>query len=237
MGADETDPTPRETRDASDPGDGGDGGSFRAQFATAERRTELAATILMSIAIVLSAFCAWQATRWGGVQATSFAEASTARIESGKAQGSAYQELAYDASTLLQLALAFSRGETETVSTLSDSFIRDEFKPYVDEWVALDPLQNPDAPATPFDLPGFENAALVEAAEFEEVASAKFEEAKDANQTGDDYILATVYFAAVLFFAGVSTKLDQILLRWTILAVATAGLVFGISRIVTLPFY
>ena len=208
------------------------------RFRDPSRRIELVATILMSVAVVCSAYCAWQATRWGGVQATAFAEASSMRLESSKAMSTGVQQTAYDASTLLQLAVfAYSEGGTRTVTEFSERFMREEFKPFVDEWLAFEPFKNPEAPKTPFELEDFKNAEIESARGLEEKASASFEEAKAANQTGDDYILATVYFATVLFFAGVSTKLDERVLVWAILVLATAGLGFGFSRMLTLPFH
>lgn len=47
--------------------------------------TEIAAAILLSIATVLTAWCAYQATRWSGVQSIRYAEASAARVESTRA--------------------------------------------------------------------------------------------------------------------------------------------------------
>ncbi|MCI0886089.1 MAG: hypothetical protein J4N92_07885, partial [Chloroflexi bacterium] len=45
---------------------------------------ELLSAILLSVAVVGSALSAWQASLWSGEQATLFAEASTARLESNR---------------------------------------------------------------------------------------------------------------------------------------------------------
>jgi len=234
---------PEEIKDNNNSGVGGAGpggsqdDSLVARFRDPARRLELIATILMSIAVVSSAYCAWQATRWSGVQAVAFAEASTARVESSKAQSNGVQQAAYDASTLLELTLAYSRGETQTASTMKDRFMREEFVVHVDDWLAMEPLKNPDVPRTPFELETFSNAQMDLSEDLEEQAAVKFEEAKEANQTGDDYILATVYFATVLFFSGVSTKLDQRPLQWFVILLAAGGLAFGFFRALTLPFF
>jgi hypothetical protein len=86
-------------------------------------------------------------------------------------------------------------------------------------------------------LPNFTNDSLERSKTLDEEASAKFKVATDANQTGDDYILSTVYFALVLFFAGVSTKLDYRLPQRLVLVFAVAGLLFGFGRMLTLPFH
>jgi hypothetical protein len=59
------------------------GGGTRRGFLDQER-LELAATIVMSIAVVLTAWSAFQAGKWSGVQSIRFAEAGAARTESAR---------------------------------------------------------------------------------------------------------------------------------------------------------
>jgi hypothetical protein len=47
---------------------------------------------------------------------------------------------------------------------------------------------------------------LLESDRLDRAASARFDQGKDANQDSDSYVLATIFFAAVLFFAGLSSK-------------------------------
>lgn len=198
---------------------------------------EIIAAILMSVAVVGSAYCAYQATRWSGVQATAFAEASTARIESLRSQSTGIQQTAYDASTTLQLIIANSEGATDTAADLADRFIRDEYSVYVEEWLALEPFKNDDAPASPFELESYQNQKIVEAEELSDDASEKFEVALAANQTGDDYILTTVFFATVLFFTGIATKYRNIRIKTVLVALGCAGLIFALVTVSGLPFH
>jgi hypothetical protein len=46
----------------------------------------------------------------------------------------------------------------------------------------------------------------IEADEATTTVDLRGQQARDANQTGDNYVLVTVLFASVLFVAGVSTK-------------------------------
>lgn len=211
--------------------------TLRQRMREPEPRIELIATVLMSIAIALSAYCAYEATRWSGVQSIDFATASTYRVESTKAASTANQQQSYDASTLLNLSEAYIQGETAVVTELGERFIREEFRPFVEQWVALDPLNNPDAPETPFELPGFVNREQERSKQLDQEAAIKFQEAQEANQNGDDYVMATVFFALVLFFAGISTKLDYIFLQRLVLIFGTIGLLMGFVRMLTLPFH
>jgi len=45
-----------------------------------------------------------------------------------------------------------------------------------------------------------------------------------------------VFFASVLFFAGISTRFDWLNVRIGVLAFATLGLSYGIYRILTLHY-
>ncbi len=207
----------------------------------AEYWLELLSSVLLAVAVVATAYSAYEATRWSGVQATSFAEAGSLRNQSVAALSTANAQTAYDATTFGQFVFQF-RGQIEDqddlaeARDLADDLMRDEFLVYLDEWLALDPLNNPDAAQTPFELPDFSNASQVESDRLVDQAEAKFQEARDANQTGDNYILATVFFASVLFFTGISGKFLNLNLRAVILVLALGGLGFGLWRMLTLPF-
>lgn len=201
-----------------------------------ERRMEIVASILMSIAVVATAYCAWQSGRWNGMQILRYAEASSLRLESAKADGAGDTLAAYDAQTFVQIAQAYLQGSRREAKQLADLFIRDEFRVYVDRWLALDPARNPAVPQSPFELTGYHNDEQRKAAEFETRALRKFNQAQRANQVADDYILATVFFATVLFFAGISSKFDAAQVRTGILAMASVGLTVAFVLMLRLPF-
>ena len=199
---------------------------------------EFMATLLLSLAAVGSAYGAWQASLWGGVQAIQFAEASSVRIESSRAASEGIQQLAYDASTFVQyvLAVAVEGRDREAVREVANRFMRKEFRPYVDEWLALKPFQNPEAPDSPFELPDFKNASREESFRLERLAREKLEAGKEANHNADEYVLATLYFALVLFFAGVSSKLLNRRLITVALMLGATGVVLGVVQVLSLPF-
>jgi len=64
-----------------------------------------------------------------------------------------------------------------------------------------------------------------------------FDEGRDANQTSDNYILSTIFFAAVLFFAGLATKFRSDRVAMGALAFGTLVFLSGLVRLMTLPFY
>jgi hypothetical protein len=207
----------------------------RLQISETIRWTELVAAILLSIAVVGSAFSAWQATKWSGEQAISFAEASANRIQASSVLNLAATEISYDAMTFVDAVVLYTDGGEDAISVFEERLFREDFKPFVDEWLALDPLNNPDAPRTPFDLADYENPSVALAELFQQEAEANTQEAKDHNKASDDYILSTVFFAAVLFFAGISTKFRSPTIRWAALFMGVIGLAAAAGFFLTLP--
>lgn len=59
--------------------------------------------------------------------------------------------------------------------------------------------------------------------------------ARAANQRGDNYVLATVLFASVLFFAGISSKFDRNRERTALLVMGAVLLLVGIGVLATFP--
>lgn len=203
----------------------------------AKLRSELAATFILSIAVVASAYCAYQSTRWSGLESLELGKAATLRVESAKALNLGTQQMTYDAILFSQMGLAYHQGDMDTFNLLREQLARPEFGGYIDKWVTQNPRGDSGSPQTPFEVEGFNNAEIERSKKLQKEAEEAFVDAQRAIRTGDDYILATVFFAGVLFFGGVSTKIESIRLRWTMLVFAGAWLVGGFFRALTLPFH
>ena len=86
-------------------------------------------------------------------------------------------------------------------------------------WLATRPLENPDAPLTPFALPQYKLAAAAEAKRLDAEAEVSSATVRRNIQRASNYILGVVLFSVSLFFAGMSTKLSEPRLRKITLAV------------------
>ncbi|MBW8059890.1 MAG: hypothetical protein FVQ78_06055 [Solirubrobacterales bacterium] len=199
-------------------------------------RLELWSAAMLAVATLATAYSAYEATRWGGQQATRFTQASATRTESAKAQSRGFSLVTIDAGLFTQFAVAFSQGDVPLQQILRRRFFRDEFKKAFNAWLKLRPLQNPDAPDVPFQMKEYKLAALQKASRLEKDASRFFEEGREANQTADNYVLATIFFAAVLFFGGLSVKFRS--QRLVVATLTFGSLMFcsGVARLATLPF-
>lgn len=217
----------------------------------ASDRIELVATIIMALAAILTAWCAFEAGMWSGIQAIEFSASSGDRIESTRADTLAGQQRIVDVevftSWLDAVATEIDTGEIPPVAeagytpaegTLSAFYfqrMRDEFKVALDAWLATDPLNDPSAEPTPFQMTEYSQAASVQADELLTEAADHRAAALDANKNGDFYVLLTVGFALVIFFAGVSSKLVANRNRMIMLVLAVVLFVGGIVAAVSMP--
>jgi hypothetical protein len=77
-------------------------------------------------------------------------------------------------------------------------------------------------------------ANFEKADELEREGDRRFEAAHDATENADEYVFTTVFFAAVLFFAGISMRFAWIAMRIAILSLAFVFLVYGIATLLAL---
>jgi hypothetical protein len=185
------------------------------------RRLEFISTLLLSAATVLTAWSAYQSSRWSGDQATEFSQASASRTESVRASTLAGQQTIGDVSVFTAWLTAADEGHVHLADLLASRF-RGEFKVAFEAWEATSPLTDPSAPATPFVLPQYESASTREATVLEARASSEFSAATEANGRGDDYVLMTVLFSLVLFFGAISTRFESPSIQVSMVCVAGA---------------
>ena len=200
------------------------------------RWLEIISAILLSLATVASAWCAYQSARWNGVQAQAFSAANGARTESVRMSNAALQLTSIDVGMFVQFAAAYSEDNMVLEEFLQERF-GPEMKTAMDAWLATTPLKDPNAPLSPFAMPEYKSAAQDESDRLLEVAAQKLQEAADANQRSDNYVLLTVMFASVLFFGGVSTKFDSFRIRAAMIAFAIIIFIAGLITLATFPIY
>jgi hypothetical protein len=175
-------------------------------------RVEVAATVLLAVAAVATAWSSYQATRWNGEQARAASRTNGIRIEAARAQGLAEAQTQVDVATFTQWVDAYAHAETRLADFYFKRF-RAEFKPAVAAWLATRPLKNPNAPLTPFAMPQYKLAARADVERLDAASEASSAAVQRDIQRATNYVLGVVLFAVSLFFAGVSTKLGNPRLR------------------------
>ena len=147
----------------------------------------------------------------------------------------ALTSISYDAGTFVDAAIAVTVDNQEALDLFRERLFRDQFNVFVDEWLELDPLNNPDAPKTPFELDGVTDSYFAESIRWDEIANDTFNEGKEANRNNDNWVLATVLFAGVLFFAGISTKFKSARIRALSVSFAAIVLVAAGVWLISIP--
>jgi hypothetical protein len=195
---------------------------------------EIAATILLAVAAVSTAWSSYQANRWNGEQAKAAGTTNALRIDAARAQGLAQAQTQVDVATFTEWVNAYARHETMLFDFYFRRF-RPEFKGAVKAWVATRPLKNAHAPLTPFAMPQYRVAAKAEAERLDAAAEASAATVRRNIQRSSNYVLAVVLFAVSLFFAGVGTKLGSDRLKLVTLALGWAIFLGTLVWIVTSP--
>ena len=199
-----------------------------------ERLFEIAAALLLSLATLGIAWSGYQAAKWSGLQARRYTEASTARSQANRAATLAAQDRTRDLLNFNRWLEVTTEGDIE-LADLYERRFRDEFRPAFERWVADDPLHNENAIASPIDEPNYVIANSVKADKLERLGDRRFEAGKEATEHADDYVFVTVFFAVVLFFAGISLRFVWTPMRTLILVLGAGMLVYGAVRLATLP--
>lgn len=200
-----------------------------------DERVEVVAAVLLSLATVLSAWGAYQATRWSGEQANSYAEAAALRASANSQGTVASRQIQIDVATYLAWADAVQADDSRLAEFIRARF-RAEFKPAFDAWLDGAPLDDAGLPAgTPFEQPEYKLAAQALADEKVAAADAALVDAQHANQISDNFVLTAVLFASVLFFAGIAARFRPQWIRWAMLSVAVVVFVMGLIVEFSLP--
>jgi hypothetical protein len=206
-------------------------GAKQARF---ERRFELAATVLLAMAAVATAWAAYQSARWHGEQAKAQSGSIAARVESTRAESVANRQGQIDVALFTQWVDAYARDETELEGFYRKRF-RPEFQPAFKAWVATKPRRNPSAPLSPFAMPQYKLAATAKSDRLEARAAAFSQRVGLLIQRADNYALAGVLFAVSLFFAGISTRLRSPTPRMVVLGLGYTLFLGSVIWIATFP--
>jgi hypothetical protein len=199
-----------------------------------DRRLELAATLLLAMAAVATAWAAYQSARWHGEQARAQSASIAARVESTRTANVANRQAQIDVALFTQWVDAYAREETELAGFYRKRF-RAEFQPAFEAWVTTRPRTNPSAPLSPFAMPQYKLAATAQADRLEAQAAAASQQVGRFIQRADNYSLAVVLFAASLFFAGISTRLRSPTPRMVVLGLGYTLFLASLIWIATFP--
>jgi hypothetical protein len=189
---------------------------------------EVVTVAILALAALATAWSGYQASLWDGIQASNYSQAAGARTNGAQQRTAANQFRLADLSVFENYVDARIDGDDELAGFYLQRF-RDEFRVAYDAWIALDPFNNPEAPASPLGMPEYQLAADAEADRLEARADELFAAGEAANTDSDVYTLTTLLFAASLFFAAISERFEFVIAKVVLLSVAVVALLAGIG--------
>lgn len=194
-----------------------------------KRVIDVMTVVTLSITAVLTAWCGFEASKWGGEMSIAFSQASSARVQAASAESTAQAARQYDLTIYTEWILADRAGDADLQRFIEERF-SDEFD------IAFAAWQNGGrSEPGPFAMTEYSPPGAVEAVELTQRADERFETALVNNQRGDNYSLLTVLFALVLFFAALSQAQRLPWRRHAFLGLAIGLGVIGILLLVTFP--
>jgi hypothetical protein len=199
-------------------------------------RFEIVSTVVLALATVGTAWSAYQARQWTGEQSQSYSHATKDRLAENRTAALASRQVQIDVATFIQWVDARAQHRPALADFYRRRF-RTEFKPAFAAWFATGPFRNPQAPATPFALSQYRLKASDQADRLEVEAAAASQQAKDANERADNYMLGVVLFASALFFGGISAKLQTRGARFVTLGLGCAVFLATAVWVATLPVH
>jgi hypothetical protein len=190
---------------------------------------ETVVLIVLSITAVLTAWCGFESSQWGGEMSIAFSEASNARIEAARQAGVANAARQADLTIWGLYVQARAQGDTALASYVEQRFT-DHFRVAYRAWLAQgEPTQGP------FKMKDYLPPGTTESMAADQRADSRFADALAFNQRGDNYTILTVLFALVLFFAAASTRLGSPRAQRILLGLAITFLIAATAILATFP--
>ena len=198
------------------------------------RWLEVATTLVLGTAALASSWSGYQSTLWNGEQARDAIETAVHRSCASRAADLAGTQRTMDVVVFVSWLAAVS-GRDDRLKKFYERRARPEFQPALQAWLATQPGVNPDAPPHPFAMPQYRLAADADVARCDSAAARTARNARDANAISDHYMLATVLFALVMFFATTVHDAKSRDVRVVLLAMAVLATIAGFVHLGRLP--
>ena len=190
---------------------------------------EIVAVAMLSVTAILTAWCGFQSAKWSGERSIAFAEASAARVEASDADNEAREARVVDLIIYAEWVTAEADGQT----VLADE-IEARFTPHFA--VAYDAWQDGgQVEPGPFAMAEYVPPGTVESAERSAYAEARFADAVEDTERGDNYSLLTVMFALVLFLTAMAQRDIHHRAAWIMLGLAGLIALTGLIVLLTFP--
>lgn len=215
---------------------------WRRPKATAEELTdrriknwaELWATIILSVATLITAWAGYEASKWNSLQTGFNLKATALRIDAGLQASEAQQQMLVDVGQFTNWVNAMGDGNRQLADFHSRRF-SDTLRPAFEAWVATNPLENPDAPVSPFEMEMYELSIRSAVSEMYASGDELVQLGEVAGSIGDQYTLMILILAGALLLAGLAHRFEWAELRLIVVGIALLILLYCAVIIIRLP--
>jgi hypothetical protein len=199
-----------------------------------DRLISICEATLLSIVTIVAAWSGYSAAKWSTESSLNFAKASATHSMANRSFEQAQTYRAQDASTFNAWFTAYISGNANAMRVAERRF-RPEYDVAFMAWRATHPFTNPNAPPGPQSMPQYKPTGEAASRRLDQRANAYYALGQKAAETGDDYIRVTVILASVLFLVGISTQFPLRGVRYGLITVGAALLLFAAEQILALP--
>jgi hypothetical protein len=199
-----------------------------------EHRLDLYITAFIAVTGFAAAWSGYEASKWAGVQALRYGQASVLRVESTKAATLAGQQRLSDLLDFKTWIGAYATGNTKLEQFERERF-RPEFRHAFEIWMASRPLHNENAARNPLEMPDYRSALADSANRLEALAGTRSREGQIANQRSDEYVFSAVLLASVLSLTLIAQRTTRLGARAVLIAVAGGVCLIALYRLATTP--
>jgi hypothetical protein len=197
-------------------------------------RFEVVALVLLSLATVGTAWCSFQAAVWSGVSQRTMNQSAAASRRAAASQLQFSQMAVLDVLLFSQHINARASSNDALARYYADRF-RGEAKSAFDEWMKMQPFENPNAPPHPFVTNLYQPRLLAEARLAEDESQRLWQQAGEAGRASRSYVFVTVLLASSLFCGGTAAKFETHWIHHVVLLLGLVSFTFAAARLFTLP--
>jgi hypothetical protein len=195
---------------------------------------EVVIAIVLSAGGLMTSWASYQAALWDGEQAAHYSRANALRVMATRVRLESDARHAVEIN-LFNGWLEAKAKEDERLAGFYQVRFPADMLPAFQAWVELKPLKNPNAPLSPFAMPGYRPEGLAQSQRLETQADATYATGQNANTVSDLFTQGAVFLATAMFFGGIGQVFKVRPVRLVLLAVAVVTCVIGLARIITLP--
>jgi hypothetical protein len=195
---------------------------------------EIGEAVGLSVIAVATAWCGYHAARWDGRQALLYGTSSRLRVEAAVDATQGGQQRLLDVVTFNTWIYLRELHNDKLASVYVRRF-SPEYRTAFDAWLKTDPLNNPNAPSGPADMPEYHNTKLILADQLNRQASQAFDQGTQARENSEQYVRGTVLLATILFLIALAQRFKIYIARVGLLLLATAMIVYVLTNVAHYP--